>query len=76
MLGRVQACRLRELKLGGGELIACGKLGHYRIGQSTGIRVSEDHLQAFLRGAESNPPLPAPTPKPAKITLKHLRLPS
>ena len=55
-------------------LIASGKLGCYRIGNGRGVlRISEDHLAAYLAGTEPGPPV-AVTPPPRLAKLKHLRL--
>ena len=52
-------------------LIASGKLKHYRIGKGRGcIRIADEHVVEFLRGAEPvvlTPPVPASRFKP-----KHL----
>lgn len=54
-------------------LVASGKLGCYRIGNGRGcIRIAEEHLAEYLKGAE---PVIAPTPPPPpkrQIRLKHL----
>jgi excisionase family DNA binding protein len=54
-------------------LLASGKLRHYRIGNGRGVmRISEEHLAEYLRGAEPRPKQPiAPSPLPR---LKHLHL--
>lgn len=55
-------------------LIGSGKLGCRRIGLGRGvIRISEDHLAAFLQAAEPVP-VSAPAP-PRSVKLRHLRLP-
>jgi excisionase family DNA binding protein len=53
-------------------LVASGKLRCSRIGLGRGvIRITEDQLSDYLRGAEPSPPPTAPV-RPMK--LKHLRL--
>jgi excisionase family DNA binding protein len=54
-------------------LIASGKLKCYRIGSGRGVmRISEDHLAEYLRGAE---PVAKVAPAPArKPHLKHLHI--
>ncbi len=53
-------------------LVASGKLRHYRIGNGRGVvRIAEEHLAEFLRGAEPAVAPPAPAPG---VRLKHLRL--
>lgn len=55
-------------------LIAAGRLGCRRIGLGRGvIRISEDHLAAFLHAAE--PAAASPPPAPPRVKLRHLRLP-
>jgi excisionase family DNA binding protein len=53
-------------------LVASGKLRCHRIGMGRGvIRIAEEHLADYLRGAEPVPsPAPSPSPKPR---LRHLR---
>jgi excisionase family DNA binding protein len=55
-------------------LVAAGKLKCHRVGLGRGaIRISEEHLVEFLKGAERVPRTVAP-PTPARIVkLKHLR---
>lgn len=54
-------------------LVASGKLRCHRIGMGRGvIRIAEEHLAEYLKGAE---PVPSPAPAPVhKPRLKHLRL--
>lgn len=52
-------------------LIGAGRLRCYRIGAGRGvIRVGEEHLSEFLKGAEPKQEMPAPP----RAKLKHLRL--
>lgn len=58
--------------------IASGRMRCHRIGKGHGgVRISEEQLADFLKGTESNPPLPAPCP-PTKLRtplkLKHINL--
>lgn len=53
-------------------LITAGRLRHYRIGNGRGvIRIGEDHIAAYLNGAESVIKTPVPSHAPR---LKHIRL--
>jgi excisionase family DNA binding protein len=53
-------------------LVASGRLRCHRVGLGRGaIRISEDHLAEYLKGAE---PVIAPAPPPARtVRLKHIR---
>ena len=56
-------------------LIAAGKLRCHRLGLGRGcIRISEEHLSEFLRGAEKGfDPPSAPTARIIRPTLRHLK---
>ena len=53
-------------------MVASGRLRCYRVGNGRGaIRISEEHLAAYLAGAE---PQIKPPPAPVRpVRLKHLR---
>ncbi len=54
-------------------LIAAGKLRCLRVGLKRGrIRITEDHISEFLRGAESRPCSPPPAPPSRRF--KHIRI--
>ena len=59
-------------------LVAAGKLRCYRVGLGRGcIRISEDHIAAYLAASEPAvlPPAPVPAPAPARrMKLKFLNL--
>ena len=54
-------------------LVDAGELGHYKIGLGSqgGIRISEEHLQAYLERKEQGGQ-PVPAPKVTPVKLKHL----
>ena len=55
-------------------MVAAGKLHCYRVGMGRGaIRISDDHLAAYLTGAEPLRPASAPAPV-RRIRLKHLKI--
>jgi len=55
------------------QLVEAGKLACHRIGTGRGaIRVSSSDLEAYLQGCRSE--RQAPTPKPPRPRLKHLKL--
>ncbi len=55
-------------------LVSAGRLRCHRVGLGRGaIRVSEEHLADFLKGAETSPGATVPTPPPRVVKLKHLR---
>ncbi len=55
-------------------LVASGKLKHYRIGNGRGVvRISDEHFEEFLKGAEPKAAL-TPAPPPPAPRLKHLRI--
>jgi excisionase family DNA binding protein len=55
-------------------LVASGKLRCIRVGLGRGvIRITEEHLAAFIAGTESGPRA-APAPPARRIRLKHLDL--
>jgi excisionase family DNA binding protein len=53
-------------------MVASGRLRCYRVGNGRGaIRISEEHMAAYLEGAETAPEaIPAPV---RRVRLKHLR---
>jgi excisionase family DNA binding protein len=57
-------------------LVASGKLRCSRIGVGRGvIRISEEQLAEYLRGAETKAVDRSTAPAPPPFKLKHLRLP-
>lgn len=59
------------------QLVAAGKLKHYRVGNGRGvIRIGEDHVREYLEGAaRGGVAVPASPPAPTRpLKLKHLRV--
>jgi excisionase family DNA binding protein len=53
-------------------MVASGRLRCYRVGNGRGaIRISEDHLAAYLQAAE--PEIKPPAVPVRRVKLKHLR---
>lgn len=52
-------------------LVAAGRLGHFRVGLGRGaIRITEDHISAFVAGK----PVAAPPPPRRQVRLRRLEL--
>jgi excisionase family DNA binding protein len=55
-------------------LVGSGKLKCHRIGVGRGcIRIAEEHVADYLRGAEPITTTPIPPPRSRIVKLKHLR---
>jgi excisionase family DNA binding protein len=73
MTVRQAAARLEVCQATVYALIAAGKLRCLRVGLKRGcIRITEDHISEYLRGAESRPCAPPPAP-PAR-RFRHIRI--
>ena len=56
-------------------LVAAGRLRCYRVGMGRGsIRISDEHLAAYLAGAEPKAATPAVAVPVRRVKLKHLNL--